>query len=70
MKASELDETKKAIIRAMADCNMRISTVARNTAFHRNSVSYHNKQIKEMTGLDPTRFYDLVKLIEELEEQK
>lgn len=70
MKANNLDEIDRQIIRTMADCNMRVSAVARRLDFHRNSIVYHIERIKGETGLDPMRFYDLVQLIKEMEEQE
>lgn len=31
---------------------------------HRNNVVYHIGKVKKLTGLDPTVFYDLVKLVQ------
>lgn len=57
MKSIEIDVIKK-----MCECNMRISKVAVNMYMHRNTVVYRLERIKEKYGLDPTNFYDLVKL--------
>lgn len=52
------------IIRALADCNLRVSEVARRSYQHRSNVIYHVKRIKRITGLDPLKFYDLIKLLD------
>ena len=58
-----MTERDKEIIIALADCNMNESEVARRLYFHRNGVVYHLNSVKKKTGLDPTNFYDLVKLV-------
>lgn len=50
------------VIKGMCSHNMRIEQVARSMYVHRNTVVYHIKQIREKTGLDATKFYDLIKL--------
>ena len=57
-----MTERDKEIIIALADCNMNESEVARRLYLHRNGVVYHLNSVKKKTGLDPTNFYDLVKL--------
>ena len=59
-----LNERKREIILAMAECNMNESEVSRKLHFHRNNVVYHCENIREKTGLDPQNFYDLVKLVD------
>ena len=58
-----MTERDKEIIIALADCNMNENEVARRLYFHRNGVVYHLNSVKKKTGLDPTNFYDLVKLV-------
>ena len=50
------------IILALADNNMNESETSRSLFMHRNNVVYHIGKVKKLTGLDPTNFYDLVKL--------
>lgn len=52
------------IIRNMCELDMNVSAVAENVYLHRNTVIYHLRKITEQTGLNPMRFYDLVKLKE------
>lgn len=59
-----LDEKKKAFILAMAECDLNEAKVARVMHYHRNNVVYHCERIYKETGLDPNKFYDLVKLLE------
>lgn len=44
-------------------CNMNVTDVARAIFTHRNTVLYHLNKVKQQTGLDPRRFYDLVELV-------
>ena len=60
-----LDEKKKAIIQAIAACNLNVSKAAKKLNYHRNSVVYHVEQIEKKTGLDPLRFYDMIELLKE-----
>ncbi len=59
-----LDERKRETIIALAECNMNASQAAAKTNYHRNTFLYQIEQIKKKTGLDPTNFYDLIKLLE------
>ena len=60
----QLTEQQKSIIRSMCDNNLSIAAVARELSYHRNAIMYHVEKIKENTGLNPQRFYDLIKLEE------
>lgn len=51
------------IVIAMANHNMIVTDVARAIFTHRNTVLYHLNKVKQQTGLDPRRFYDLVELV-------
>lgn len=51
------------IIVAMADFDMKISQISRNLFMHRHTVHYHLDKVKQQTGLDARRFYDLVELL-------
>lgn len=51
------------IVVAMANHNMNVTDVARTIFTHRNTVLYHLNKVKQQTGLDPRRFYDLVELV-------
>ena len=64
-----LTQRQKEIILAFADCNMRLKTVAEKLYFHRNNIVYHCDKIMDKTGLNPRKFYDLVELVQMVEEQ-
>lgn len=65
-----MDERAAEIILALADHNMNITKVARVGYMHRNTVLYHIGKIKRITGLDPTNFYDLHKLVDMVRKEK
>ena len=61
--ATELSEDRCKIILALADNKMNVSEVSRQLYMHRNTVAYHIKRIKQITGKDPLNFYDLYRLV-------
>lgn len=58
-----MDKEDAHIVIAMANRNMNVTDVARAIFAHRNTVLYHLDKVKQQTGLDPRRFYDLVELV-------
>ena len=64
---SELDTE---IIIALAENNMKISAAARSLFMHRNTAVYHIERVKKITGLDPTNFYHLCKLVQMVRERR
>lgn len=62
--ASVLNDRRREIVLALAEHDLNILAVAREMYFHHNAVRYHCEQIHKKTGLNPRRFYDLVKLVE------
>lgn len=68
-----LDERKREIVLAFAECSMSLSATAKKLHFHRNNIEYHLEQTRKKTGLNPRNFYDLIKLleiVERMEEEK
>lgn len=59
-----LTEIDRAMVLALAECNMNATEVARINHYHRNTVVFHMNRVQRETGLDPRRFYDLVSLVE------
>lgn len=59
----DLNEFDLKIIVALADCRMNVSEAARQLYAHRNTVAYHIRRIKKITGKDPLNFYDLCDLM-------
>lgn len=58
-----LTEKNKEVIRQFAANDMRTTETAYALNYHRNSVIYHLKQVKQQTRLDPQKFYDLIQLL-------
>ena len=56
------------LLRAMADCNLNVAEVSRKKFIHRNTINYQLSCIRRETGLDPQKFWDLKKLLEEYDQ--
>jgi carbohydrate diacid regulator len=65
-----MDERGVEIILSLADNNMNETKTARELFMHRNTVIYHLRKVKKLTGLDPMNFYDLCKLVERVRERR
>lgn len=59
-----MDDRDARLLRAFAEHNMNVTDTADAVCMHRNSVIYRLNVIKRTTGLDPRKFYDLIKLLE------
>lgn len=57
-----MTEQEAKVILALADSNMSRSAAAARLYLHRNTVEYHIAKIKNKTGLDAKRFYELYEL--------
>ena len=64
-----MDERDVEIILALADNNLNESETSRALYMHRNTVVYRIRKIKRLTGLDPTKFHDLCKLIQRVQDR-
>lgn len=51
-------------IRALADNRLRRTEAAREIWISQNAMRYRIDAIKQETGLDPTNFWDMQKLVE------
>ena len=60
----------KEVVLALAENGMKPTQAAEAMFLHRTTVLYYIKQIKEETGLDPLKFYDLCKLVEIAREEE
>lgn len=60
----QLTELQKETILAFAECDMNYSETGRKTYVARNTLIYRLEKIHRVTGLNPKRFYDLVKLVD------
>lgn len=66
----DLSEKEREIIRLLAKYNLRVASVARRMHYQHHSIGYHVDKIKNKTGLDPTNFYDMIKLLKIIGEWK
>ena len=63
MKRFEMTPTRCRVILALAECNMSANAASNQLFLDRSCVHYHIKRIKEITGKDPRKFFDLVDLV-------
>ena len=63
-----MTDRQKAIVLAMAEHNMNKVEAGKSLFYSRSNVLYHCGEIYKQTGLDPRKFYDLVKLVEMVKE--
>lgn len=68
--AKELTDLDICVVLAFADNDMDATKTGRKLFMHRNTIQYHLDVTLEKTGLSPTKFYDLIKLVEMLKEQE
>lgn len=61
--ARPLSWTQRRILAAYARCNMSTSKTAAEIYLTAKDISYHLRMIEQKTGLDPSCFVDLVKLL-------
>ena len=59
-----MTEFELKVVKMIADCDMSLQMAANKLYVHRNTLTYHIKKIKQRTGLDARRFYDLLKLLD------
>ena len=62
-KKSKITPMRRRVILALADCNMCASSAARMLGVDHSNVAYHIKVIKNITGKDARKFYELVELV-------
>lgn len=55
--------TQAEIVVELANCNMNISKTSKAMFMHRNNITYHIRQIRRNTGLNPLNFYELSELL-------
>lgn len=58
------------VLMAFAKCDMRVCKASRDTFYHRNTFEWHLARIRSKTGLNPKKFYDLIKLVNAVEEME
>ena len=70
MAGKRITESDLKIILAYADCNMNAAQTAKVTYYRKESIYDHLDKIYLLTGLNPRKFYDLVKLVKKVKEGK
>ena len=63
---NRLNQMEKDIILSFARNDMRVISAGKELFMSYGSVHYHMKKIKEKTGLDPKKFYELIELVKEV----
>ena len=58
-----MDDIEISVIREMAKCDMNCNYAAKQMHRSRSGVQYYVRKIKQETGLDCRRFYDLIELL-------
>lgn len=66
----KLTDMDISTIMAYAACDMNIQEASRMMYCHRNTVISHLIKVWSKTGLNPKKFYDLVALINAIEENQ
>lgn len=64
MEQARLTPRMREVVLALAECDMNTSRAAGRIYLSRGCIEYHIRRIRERTGLEPRRFYDLEKLVE------
>lgn len=59
----KMTEFEIKMIKTFAECDMSLQMAANKLYVHRNTLTYHIEKIKQQTGLDARRFYDLCELL-------
>jgi len=59
-----LNPREKLLVRALCYNDLLISGASKSLGYHRNTVTYQCKNIEKRTGLDPTNFFDAMRLYE------
>ena len=67
MITDHLTQTDIECVKAYADHDMRATAAGAQMYVHKNTVVFHLEKVKRITGLNPRKFYDLVKLLRMLE---
>lgn len=62
----KMTEDRKKVIFTYAECSMNAEKASRILFMAPESVRYHLRATHEVTGLDPRNFWDLVKLIKNI----
>lgn len=67
---AKLNELDWKVVKAYADCNMKVLPAARLCFMSDNAVQNHLNKVHRLTGLNPKCFYDLVELMKVREDNE
>ena len=59
-----MNDLQRRVIIALAQNDMSINGAAKAMCYYRTNIDYHIGRIRETTGLNPRKFFDLIKLYE------
>lgn len=59
-----MTDSEKRVILGFAENDMNAFKTARNLNYHPNTILYYFEKITDRYGLNPKKFYDLIKLVE------
>lgn len=68
--AKGLTDVDIQVVLAFADNNMNATETGKNLFLAKSTVQYHLESVGKKTGLNPFRFYDLVKLVRRLKKRR
>lgn len=60
----KITDVDMKVVRGFAENDMNSAKTAEALFMHRNTITYHLDKVKYVTGLNPYKFYDLVKLVQ------
>lgn len=63
-----MDDIEISVIREMAKCDLNCNYAAKQMRRSRSGLQYYIRKIKQETGLDCRRFYDLIELLKMIDE--
>jgi sugar diacid utilization regulator len=63
LQGGHMTELDWEIIHQYADHDMSVSATAKAMYMHENTIRYHLEKTYEVTGMNPRKFHDLVKLL-------
>lgn len=59
-----MNDMQRRVIIALAQNDMSINGAAKAMCYYRSTIDYHISRIRDITGLNPRKFFDLIKLYE------
>lgn len=63
MAGAKVKDIDRYIIKGLADCSLNATETAKTLYMGRRTIYTHIDSIKKETGLNPLKFWDLIKLL-------